>query len=57
MQPFISKLPIDIGDATQFTTPMLSINKHHHVGQDPIYGPRPATRCVILFARLHASTN
>ena len=39
MQPFISKLPINIGPAAQFTTPMLSINKHHHVGHDPICGP------------------
>jgi len=42
MQPFISKLPIDIGPATQFTTPTLSINRHHHVGQDPICDPSPS---------------
>jgi len=57
MQPFISKLPINIGLATQFTTPMLfSINKHHHVDQDPICGPSPTVRCVIMFAHLHTST-
>jgi len=38
MQPFISKLPIDIGHAAQFTTPMISMNEHHHVGQDHICG-------------------
>jgi len=55
MQPFISKLPIDIGPPAQFTTPMLSINEHHHVGQDHNCGPSPVARLHDSYAHLNAT--